>query len=188
MGRVQQNYNINPTTGFIGDLAEPSAPHLSDSGVIHVPTSGRKPRPGDAVYWNRTENAFSIPTDAATLRLVCGLLTYRKDQVASSTSVVEYSDGDEIEVAKLGAYWVKAGSAMEYEDRIAWDVADYQWDPDPITDFVADGSDLTTTQALANNIKAILNEVGRYPIVCVSRLPVAASGIAKARIGYGRVL
>ena len=169
MTTVQQTYNINPNFGFPGAIAEPSAPHALDSGVINVPTAAtRTPRPGDAVYYDTTNNAFAIPTTAAQSLAVVGLLSYRRDQVATANSIIQFADGEEVEVAVFGTFWVTAGSAMEYGQAISWDRVDFQWDP----------------YARVTDIASIV----QVPIVCVSRLAVAANGIAKARIGYGRVL
>lgn len=176
---VQRSYDINPARGYPGALARPSEPHALDSGVIHVPANARNPRPGDALYYDEAENAFAIPTSGAQSGLVCAILSYRADQVANAESIVEYSDGDEIQFARLGTFWVRAGAAMEYGQRIAWDRADYEWDP------VADPA-LAANPSIAT-VNALLEALGRYPIVCVSREPVAASGIAQAQIGYGRV-
>lgn len=165
---VQQSYNVNPSSGFPGDVARPSEPHGLDSGIIIVPSGAtRKPRPGDAVYYDDTNNGFAIPTTAAQLLTVCGILSYRADQVARSTSILEFNNGDEIEVGVFGTFWVKAKSAIEYDDLIAWDVATFDW------------ASLAAPAAFANLVN--------YPITCVSRLAVAANGIAQARVGFGRI-
>ena len=164
---VQTNYSINPDRGFPGLLAQPSAPHALDSGVLHVPgTATRKPQPGDAVYYDATEDAYAVPTTAAHSLAVCGILSYRQDTVADADSKVKFDDGDEVEVAVLGGFWVTAGSAVEYNQLLAWDRADYLWDT------------LTKPAAFADLVT--------NPIVCVSRHGVAANGLAIARIGYGR--
>ena len=169
MTTIQRSYSINPADGFPGVLAEPSAPHHLESGLMYVPASAtRNPRPGDAVYYDTTENAFAIPTTAAQSLLVCGILSYRADKVANASSIVEYLDGEECEVGDLGTFWVTAGAAMEYGQIIAWDRADFKWDP-------------------AARVTAIADIVP-YPIVCASRIAAVDTGIAKARIGYGRVI
>ena len=119
---VQTNYEINPDRGFPGLLAQPSAPHALDSGILSVPTSAtRNPQPGDAVYYDATANAYAVPTSAAHSLAVCGILSYRQDTVADSDSIVRFVDGDEIEVAVLGGFWVTAGSAVEYNQLLTWD-------------------------------------------------------------------
>ena len=164
---VQTSYAVNPDRGFAGKLARPTEPHSLDSGQVHVPAAAtRKPTPGDAIVYDATENQFKLPTSAAESLTVCGILTYRADTVQGATGLV-FNDNDEIEVGVFGTFWVVAGSALEYGDLIAWDRTDYKWDK------------LATPAAFANLVDC--------PIVCVSRLPVAADGLAQARIGLGRV-
>ena len=166
---VQSTYEINPDTGFIGDLAEPSAPHHVDSGVIHVPAAAtRIPRPGDPVYYDTTENAFAIPTTQAQTIAAFGVLTYRKDQVANADSFVEFADEDEVEVLDFGTIWVELGSAAEYGQQISWNRADFKWDP------------VTRITATADLYIRPVEMVGRFAGVDTS--------IVKARIGYGRVI
>ena len=182
---VQGTYEINPDRGFPGDLARPTEPHALDSGVIHVPAAApRKPRPGDAVYYNTTEDAYAIPTTAANLAVVVGILSYRKDVVQSGAArdTVEYSDGAEVEVGVHGTFWVTAGSAIEYGGRIIWDIADYKWDA--LTIPAVAGANVA---AVVTSINATLTAYGRTPIACVSRQAVAADGLAQARIGFGRI-
>ena len=168
MASVQQSFNINPESGFPGDIAQASAPHVLDSGVINIPTSAtRNPRPGDAVYYDTATNAFAIPTSAAQSHAVVGILSYRKDQVANANSIVEYADGDECEVGIFGGFWVKAGEALEYGNLLSWSRTAFDWE-------------VLTAPA---NFAALVN----YPIACVSRKAVADGGIAIARLGYGRI-
>lgn len=166
---VQKSYDINPDVGYAGDIARPSEPHSLDSGLISVPSAAtRNPRPGDAVYYDTTANAFAIPTTAAHSLLVCGILSYRADTVANAASILEYGDGDEVEIGVFGTFWVPAGSAVEYGQMISWDRTDFQWDAD----------------ARVTAIASILPN----PIVCVSRKAGAADDMVQARIGYGRVI
>ena len=166
---VQTSYEINPDRGFPGSLARPTEPHALDSGVMVVPAAAtRNPRPGDAVYWDATNNGFAIPTTNAHLLLVCGILSYRKDQVANVDSIVEYVNGEEVEVGVLGTFWVTAGGAVEYYSQLEWQHGDYKWDAK---------SRVTTIATIVS-----------VPIVCVSRFAGADTEIVQARIGYGRVI
>ena len=167
---VQQNFNVYPARGFPGMLAQPAAMCVTDSGQLHVPTPGtsRNPRPGDALYYDRTENQFAIPTTAAQSLQVCGILGYRQDHVASTTHVVEYEDNDAIQVIRVGAVWVTAGSAVEYDDLVAWDRTDYKWDV------------LTKPTAV--------NEMPEHPIYSADFETIADTNVFIARIGFGRVL
>ena len=194
---IQRNYEINPEVGFVGDLARPDEPHALESGLLHVPDAAtRMPRPGDALYYNETENRYAIPTTAAQVLATIGILHYRRDAVVATGATVEFGDGAEIEVAVFGTFWVSAGSAMEYGQRIDWDIADFQWDPSgaitvaAVTDVAANSAVAINTakDAIIASAQDAIDALGRLPIACVSRHPVAANGIAQARIGYGRIL
>ena len=189
---IQRTYEINPEVGFVGDLARPSEPHALESGILHVPTSAtRTPRPGDALYYDETENKFAIPTTAAQVRATIGILHYRRDAVVDEGDVVEFMDDTEIEVAVFGTFWVKAGSAMEYGQRIDWATDDYLWDPVTVPSAItalAAAPTMANVNTALTEIGAAIASLGRLPIVCVNRHPVAANGIAQARIGYGRIL
>lgn len=182
---LQRTYDINPDLGFPGALARPSEPHSLESGILHVPSAGRAPRPGDALYYDEGEGAFALPTDAAQDAAVCAILSYRADQVASADSIVRFADGDEIQFGRLGTFWVVAGSAMQYGQQIRMARDDYQWDPKAAHAPAAAGNSQANINAA---IAAALQSLGRYPIVCVSRDPVSAGGMAQAQIGFGRIL
>lgn len=192
MGQVQQSFSINPEVGFPGTLARPSEPHATGSGRIYVPTNGRAPRPGDALYYDAAQNRFAIPTSDAEDRMVCAILGYRMDEVAQSDSTVQFSDGDEIQFFTHGTVWVTAGVALEYGQRMLWDRSSgnsqYRWIVAGAAITTAAANNAATTQALANDIRTYLNAPVRCPIVYVNRDPVSAGGIAMAQIGYGWVL
>ena len=185
---IQQTYSIYPEIGYVGTLAQPTSPHATASGLIHVPSSGDAPRPGDALYYNRSENQFALPLSGssaaavASRNAVCGILGYRMDTVATEDDIVEYSDNDEIQFFVMGAVWIRAGTAMEYGDLLEWQTDDRRWDVVNRTPVA--GANIA---AVITSVNAALNELGRYPIVCVSRDPVAAGGLAMAQIRYGRV-
>ena len=179
---VQTSYQINPELGFPGDLARPNEPHSLDSGTLHVPTGAtRKPRPGDALYYDTGQNKFAIPTSAAQVQNVVGLLHYRKDRVQNVNSTLEFENNAEIEVAIFGTFWVVAGSAIAYDARIDWDHQDFKWDPAPELS-LPNGYGAATVKA------AIEAALGRVPIVCATRGGASTDGqIIEARIGYGHL-
>ena len=171
MARIlQTNFAVYPARGFPGMIAQPGAPMVTDVGPLHVPTPGtsRNPRPGDALYYDTTEDAFAIPTTAAQSLIVCGILGFRQDHIGvAGSAVVEYEDEDQVQVIRVGSVWVTAGSAIEYNGLIAWDRADYKWDA------------LTAPAAFANLVD--------FPIYCADRNASADNAITQARIGYGRI-
>lgn len=170
MSRVQAAYSINPDVGFPGKLAEPNSPHRTEAGTLHVPsTATRNPRPGDALYYDTAQDQWAIPTSAAQSLLVVGFMTYRADVVQNESSVLEFKNGDEIEVATMGVFWATAGSAMEYGTICSWDRADFKYDAD----------------ARVAAVAAIVP----LPMVCLQRGGVAADGdLFKLGLGMGRVI
>ena len=111
MVSVQQNYRINPSDGFPGVIAEPNSPHRIEAGILNVPTGATRanPRPGDSLRYNTTNNGWEVPSDADGQLVVGGILTYRQDGMATSTSVVQFDDGDEIFIVTMGVVWVIGG-------------------------------------------------------------------------------
>ena len=196
---VQSQFDRYYQQGYPGDLARPSEPHAFDLGVAHVPANGRKPRPGDAVYYNAAENAFAVPVDAATQRQAVGVVSYDPGLIqgtlaappadSNSDRFVEFEDGDPLKILVLGTAWVIAGSAMEYGQLVQQASfgggADYQWDvwtPDVTIDA------LTQVAQLRAQVIQLAESLHRRVFECVSPAPVAANGSAQVRIGYGRIV
>ncbi len=201
MTAVQQTYDINPDRGYQGALARPSEPHATGSGILRNPAS-YKARPGDPLWYDSANNAFSYPTTNAQFQQVCAILGYRMDTVANPEDIVEFDTGDEIQFFTFGTVWVEVSQAAEYGDRLHWNFSNREWLVDnsvfpalAAADFTGvTGLDLTNgigTVAegviYANIIANQVKEISRYPIACVSREPVSANGLAMAQIGYGRV-
>ena len=88
------------------------------------------PRPGDALYYDTATDSWAIPTDAGESLLVAGILSYRADTVQNASSILEFADNAEIEVATMGVWWVVGGSAMEYGSICSWDRGDFRFDAD----------------------------------------------------------
>ena len=170
MGRFQTGYDINPDIGFAGSIAEPNSPHRVEAGTLYVPSSAtRIPRPGDALYYDTTQDQWAIPTSAAQSLLVAGILSYRADTVQNASSILEFIDEAEIEVATMGVWWAVAGSAMEYDAICSWDRTDFRFDTDA-------------------RVTAIASIVP-YPMVCKQRGGVTANGdLFKLGLGLGRVI
>jgi len=180
MTSVQRDYRRYPDLGRIGDLVRPTEPHAFDLGLAHVPTNGRKPRPGDSVYYDTNANGFAVPTSDAQRLIVCGIVSFDPGVVqgrlsaapsgANSDQFVEFDDEDPIKVTVFGTVWVMAGAAMEYGQQI---VQDSYTSPDWLYDPIAAPTTVAAIHSTA--------------IFCVSPSPVAANGLAQARIGYGRI-
>ena len=193
---VQTGYEINPEFGFAGDIARPGEPHAYDSGLLHVPASStRNPRPGDALIYDATHNEWRVPATAAESLAALGIMTYRVDRIQNATSnMLDFADESEIEIGVHGTFWVVAGEAVEYGDRLVWDVADYKWNvaaaPAAVDVPDSTANTVTANAVVAANLVAQINAVvaalGRLPVVCVSRAPAADGDLIEARIGYGR--
>ena len=167
---VQQSYSINPPVGFPGQIAEPNSPTRVERGTLQVPASATRanPRPGDHLYYNNTQNAWQVPTSAATQLQVGGILGYRADDVAASNDFVQYSDGDEVEVITMGVVWVVAGGASERGDIVVMQTDDWQYD--------------AVTRVTA------VTDIQEMPTVNYQRGAVASGDIFKVAIGYGRAI
>ena len=59
-GRIQINHALFQQALLPGQHAMPGAPYFIMEGSIYVPASGRKPRPGDAVYYNETQEPVGV--------------------------------------------------------------------------------------------------------------------------------
>lgn len=186
---IQSQYNIYQQEGWPGLLSRPNEPHAFHHGVLRVPSTGspRKPRPGDPLFWDATNNRFALPTTAAEVEQVVGILSYDLGTVqqsqtlpsnANSDMFIEFENNSRIKVLVMGTIYVVAGSALEYDDLLVWDTTDFQWD------VRAQATAAGNTQA---NINTALADLRQKPIVCVSRQAVASGELAEAQIGYGRV-
>jgi hypothetical protein len=176
---VQSQYGRYPGIGYVGDLSRPEEPYrFIHPAVFHQVAAARAARPGDPVYYVAASNQFALPTDAATLLTVCGIVSFDPGTLpstlaaipsgANSDQFIEYKDDAIIKIGTMGTFYVVAGEALEYGDLVVWDVASFKWDKG----------------ARAANHAAIPN----FPIQCVSRAPVAADGIAEVLIGSGRAI
>ena len=171
---IQRVFRRHQQPGWVGGLARPDAPYAYDTGQLHVPTSGRKARPGDGVIWDTTQNQYKVPTTDAEEFLVVGIVAYDAGTVQStlttapttenSDQYIEYDDDAIIKVAVLGTFYVIAGGAVEYGDILRHQMNDYKWDVDIPTSYA---------------------ELFKRAVECVSKSG-ADGDIIEARIGYGR--
>ena len=196
---VQVDYGRYPEKGYLGDVARPAEPFAFDLGLAHVPTSGRKPRPGDAVYYDTTANGFAVPTTAAQRTAVIGIVSYDPGVVSStlasaptdanSDQFVEFYDDDPIKICVFGTVWVRAGSAMEYGQVVQQDTystPDYKWDPyTPDLSVPNTFADLAAARAA---VFAVVENSRSRVFECVNPTPVADSDLVQVRIGYGRIV
>ena len=168
---VQRSYSINPPVGFPGTIAEPNSPTRVERGVLHIGASdGRDTggaRPGDALFWDTTNDAWRVAHDGGSVRSVAGFLSYPADTVANASSIVTFASGAEIEIVTMGVVWVVAGGNVERHNFLEFQQGDYKYD------------NLARQTAIAN--------LHTNPIECYSTSG-SDGDIIKAAIGYGRVI
>ena len=169
MGAVQQSYSINPNAGFPGTIAEPESPHRVESGILRVPSGGTNPQPGVSLRYDTGNDAWAVPTSSGESVRSTAILTYRHDEVANSGDVVQYVDGDEIEIVTMGVVWLAAGNALEYYQQVQWDRSSpFRWG--------------TFTRA-----PGVVN-MHENPVYSLNREAVVDGAVFKAAIGYGRII
>lgn len=135
---IQRQYRRDQQAGWPGALARPYEPNAYDTGQLYVPPGGTAPEPGMAVVYDATRNRFALPTTAAQVKDIVGLVSYDSGTVqgslasppgnANSDAMVQYADGDVVKIGVLGTFYVLAQSALEYGDRVRWRTADGQWE------------------------------------------------------------
>ena len=174
---VQTTTNTYPGVGLPGEIARPNEPIRIERLPVHVPSSGRKPRPGDAVYWDATANGVAVPTSAATELDTIGIVHFEQNRVqnkltavpsgADTDTFIGYEDDEIAPIVVMGTVYVRAGGAVEFGDLLRMQNVDKKWD--------ADNTDPPTTAKLY-----------RRPVECVSKVG-ADGGLIEANIGGGRV-
>jgi hypothetical protein len=172
---IQRSYSINPPVGFPGTIAEPNSPMRIEIGTLYIdsgdPRATATPpgaRPGDAVYYDNTNNAWRVAYDSASQLAIEGIITYPADTVAGANSFVAFASGDAIEVITMGVVWVIAGAASERGDQLLMHTDDWKYD------------NLTRRTTVA--------ELYSVPIQSYNTTPAVDNAIIKASIGYGRVI
>ena len=172
---VQNSYAINPPVGFPGQIAEPNSPTRIEQGYLYLdsgdPRAAATPpgaRPGDAVYYDTTNNAWRVAYDANSQIAIEGIITYPADTVANANSFVVFASGDAIEVVTMGVLWVIAGGASERGDQLLMHTDDWKYD---------NVSRRTTVP-----------EIYSVPIQNYNTTAAVDTSIIKAAIGYGRVI
>lgn len=107
---VQETYGSSADLSP-GEIARGAISPLVKVGKTQVGGSGRKPRPGDVVVYDATNDAFAAPS-ATSLRDAFGVVQHLGNKVASGDPpVVEYEDGDTINVVYRGVVGVRVAVA-----------------------------------------------------------------------------
>ena len=160
---IQTEYSYYQQKGYVGQLARPYEPHRFELGKLYVATSGTKPRPGDPVHWNATQNAFQLASSAFDRAQPIGLVSYDTAHVqgslatkpagANSSQFIEYEDGDVVKIMLEGTMWVLAGAAAEFGNRVVYQTTDKKWNAD--TDDLVPSTD-TTIADIRDSLNGIL--------------------------------
>ena len=142
--RIQSQFDLYQQIGYPGQIARPNEPWAADRGPMIVnATSTRKGRPGDAVYWDTTNNGFAVPHNVATQLLVIGVIGYDGEVAhqlsavpsgSNSDYIVQYDDDDPIKVITMGSVFLIAGGAVEYSHILRFQT-DHKWNEDTPTAF-----------------------------------------------------
>ena len=177
MARFQLNYQIYQQGLWPGMIAAPKAPFHIIKGLAQVPSAGRKPRPGDSVYYDTTNSGWAFPTSAALRVTVRGIVVYDSATVpdtlaavptgANSDKFIEYDDGQLMKVCLMGIVAVTAGAVIN-PFAIVNQLADFKFDP------------FTRPTAIASLHEAPIEYVGDDAAADDQIIPVA--------IGYGRAI
>lgn len=96
-------------------------------GAVNTPTSGVKPRPGYPVYYNTTRNRWEVPTTAADIAQIQGVLLYRKNDRINDSGYTEYEDNTIADILIRGSLWVDSGAALNPMQRVTWDHSGADW-------------------------------------------------------------
>lgn len=172
---IQRDYQRYQGRGLLGQCARPNVPHAYHTGKIHVPAGGTAPKPGFGVWYDQSENAYRLPTTDAQERQVIGILSYEQginvrqsSYIGNTNQVLQYSDDDVVKVAVMGAFFAKAGEAMEYGDLVYFDrtAAELDWKKidsiseaaTPTTGAVASATGFANAYSAAN-AKAVVDAV-----------------------------
>ena len=174
----QSQYDVQLQRGYVGALAEDAGPWFIDRVPVQVPDSGRKPRPGDQVYWDATNKGAAAVASAANQKAAFGIVTYFPGVLpklldappsgASSRVYLEYEDGEFMPVVIMGTVWLLAGAALAYGDQIVQHASDRDWIK----------GDNAQPSALANIVRAAVR---------CAEVAVADTDIFKGRIGLGGI-
>jgi len=163
----QSTYDVNQGDSFVGQLAsQPGS--IVIPGTVNVPNNGKKPQPGFPVFYNSSNDGWEVPTTAANIRRIQGIVLYRTTDIPNDSNVVEFDTDDLIDILIRGQIFLKAGGAFDPFTRITWDNGDEDWIAGaaptvaahtPTADNVAANINGAIT-SLRNNVNAAINALG----------------------------
>ena len=120
---IQANYSQYPDHGYPGLCALPDQPTIIERGILSGTAS-----PGDALWFDPTgTNGAWKKVTASEVDEPTAILSYDQSAVQNSSDQVSFSDGDEIKVGIMGAFWATAGGPIKYGMRVKFDLTDSRW-------------------------------------------------------------
>ena len=205
---IQRTYRTHQQPYYVGQLAKPFAPHAFDVGPLNIPTGGVDVKPGWPVRYDRTNDAYQLPTTAAEELETIGIVSFdsavtaksvTRPAGANSPSAIEFKDGNAIKVLRFGHVAVQVNSAVEYGQRLYFDTTNRVWEvvaptfagisglpaANGLTGSV-DGSQVTDNlTTLFTALETALNVFARMPFVVASPGAHSANDIVEVAVGYG---
>ena len=172
--------NYDRVDADIGQIAR-AHPFLLSYGKTQVDANERMPRPGDAVIWDSTANAFKIPESAEVPNAV-GIVVLDGGKVptrigSTTNTAIQYADGDDISVMVSGVVYVRvntgASETINWGSRLVWNP------PTSITE-QSDWEELASTvrgpsTATATSASAVVNGLLGVQVVAFNTTPVGNS-------------
>ena len=190
---IQIGFRYHEQEGWPGLVSRPKEPHFFHQGQIYVPAGGRAPQPGDPVYYDTTQNAYALPTTAAQVLQIIGVIGYDLGTLQSALATipanqespvaVQYKNGDTIKVLLQGSIYGLAGAAMKYGNVLSWNTTNYDYEVAADRTLAA-----STPSSLANAWTALRTYVAAInyrPLVCITKT-VADGDVFEMQVGSGR--
>ena len=185
----QRNYRRHQDVAFVGQVSRPGSTIMVKGIAGVAAVNGVAPQPGYPVFYNRVSNRFEVPTTAAHLMNICGVIAFEQRAIKNSSGVIEYAAGDLLQVMYRGTIWVRSGAALEFGDLAAWDLADTDW----VVGSLPTMSTLTEAAwnadaraEIATNVDAVIESFGYTRIVSLTPTAVAVGDLVEIYLSSAR--
>ena len=176
---------------FRGQVASSGA-QVTRAGTIYVPPGGKTPRPGDAVIWDRAQQAYRLPTSVAESRRLSGILF--TDLFRERTG---YKTGNPINVLELGSIAIELGGPATFEGRLVFQPDDLAWDQvtvgavaahTPLSGSVNASAANTALTEVTASVNEAFASLGSRSVICAVQDGGVKGDIVWAIIAGGRIL
>ena len=133
MSNLQSTYSRQQQRGYVGGIANATAPYMIRRGIAGVAV-----KPGDGVYYDASTDKWIKPTSAATRLLVTGVVTSEQGSLATavsggipsgsnSPSEVVFAANSSIRIMTEGYIFIMAGAALEMDAGLVYDQTAGDW-------------------------------------------------------------